>query len=160
MRFAFPAALLALWMTTFAWAEERSGLQIERPWARATVGSGGNGVVYLTISNSLDEPARLVSVSTPIAERASIHESVRDNGMLHMRAVGVLEIAPHTSVALEPGGLHVMLMKLKTPIREGERFPLELRFEKREAIRVEVMASGIAALEPPAEHTASPATGH
>ena len=46
-----------------------------------------------------------------------------------MRPVAAVPVAPGASVALEPGGLHVMLSGLRYPLREGSSFPLTLTFE-------------------------------
>ena len=52
------------------------------------------------------------------------------------------------SVALEPGGLHAMLMRLQEPMTEGETFPLTLLFDDGGEVTVEVTILGIAARGP------------
>ena len=67
-----------------------------------------------------------------------------------MRRVAAIEIGPGQSAVLKPGGLHIMLMGLKTPLEEGAAFRLTLSFEKAGAldIRVEVHEPGAMAPGP------------
>lgn len=124
-------------------------IQITRAWSRASVGSGGNGVVYLTIENTGTQIERVVSVATPIAKHASLHKTVEEDGMVRMLPVPNLEIAPTSWIVFEPGGLHVMLMGLRAPIEAGSRFPLTVRFEKVGPIETEVVAGSVGALAYP-----------
>ena len=124
-------------------------IQVTRAWSRATVGDGGNGVVYLTIENTSAQVERIVAVSTPVAKRASVHETVHRDGMMQMVPTPSLEIAPASRLELKPGGLHVMLMGLRAPIVQGSRFPLTIRFERAGLVRVEVVAGSVGALDAP-----------
>lgn len=53
-----------------------------------------------------------------------------------MRAAGPLALAPGAMIAMKPGGLHIMLMSLKAPLRPGTKLPIVLRFEKAGLVRV------------------------
>jgi hypothetical protein len=57
-----------------------------------------------------------------------------------MREVSVLHVAPGEKVEFAPGGLHVMLMGLKRPLKEGQVFELELLFEVAGRVTVRVTA--------------------
>ena len=127
-------------------------LEVTGAWSRATVGSSAPGVVYLTIENHSPQADRLLSLSTPIARHASLHQTIREGGMMHMRSVEQLEIPPGSSVSFEPGGLHVMLMGLRSSIEAGDHFPLTIRFEKRGAVEVDVAAGTVGALAPEHRH--------
>ena len=141
--------LLLLLATTHAAADGRVGeLEIERPWARATPTSARNGVAYMTIRNRGSQPDHLVEVVTPVAQSASVHETVKRDGMMTMRPVARLTIGPGQSAVLEPGGLHIMLMGLRAPLEKGRSFPLTLRFERAGAIELEITAAGIGARSP------------
>ena len=91
--------------------------------------SGKTGVVYLTVHNRGTATDRLIAVSTPIAKRAALHTHKMDNkGVMRMRPVEAIELAQGKTIALAPGGTHIMLMGLKYPLREGGTFPLTLTF--------------------------------
>jgi copper(I)-binding protein len=120
------AAALAL--TPFAAHPEDAGPRIEQAWARATPGSATTGAAYLTIEAS--EPDRLVGASTPVAGRAELHAHENDHGVMRMHPVDGVAVQPGAPTVLKPGGVHVMLMQLKHPLKVGDTFPLTLRFAK------------------------------
>ena len=55
-----------------------------------------------------------------------------------MSASPELRIAPGQTVMLEPGGLHVMLLDLETPLIEGKVLPLRLKFYDGDDLTVDV----------------------
>jgi periplasmic copper chaperone A len=112
-------------------------LVVENPWARESVTP--TGVVYLTVRNGGGEDDRLVGISTDVADRAELHSSVMQDGVMRMRPVEAIEVPAHGEAVLEPGGVHVMLIGLKGPLQEGGSFALTLAFEK--AGEVEVMTT-------------------
>ena len=100
-------------------------------WARATPPRAPTGGGYLTIANTGTEPDALIAVASPLAGKAEIHRMEMKDGVMVMRPVaGGIEIPPGGSVALAPGGLHVMFMELKGALTKGEKLPLTLRFRK------------------------------
>ena len=117
------------------------------PWSRATAGAAKNGVVYLTIVNRGSTADRLVAASAPVAGMASLHESAMEGGVMKMRPVRAVAVGPGETVVLRPGGLHIMLMNLKRPLREGEMFPVDLTFEETGTIRVQVMVGKAGAMD-------------
>jgi len=84
----------------------------------------------MTIVNTGASDDRLIAASSPIARMAELHETKEVNGVVKMTPVPVLEIKAGTKVILAPGGLHIMLMDLKAPLKPGQSFPLTLSFEK------------------------------
>jgi copper(I)-binding protein len=121
----FGGLLIAVPCIAYA---QQSGVQVEHAWSRATV-PGQTGVIYLTITDT--GPAdRLMSVASPVAATAALHESFSENGVSKMREIGGLAVSPGTPVTLAPGGYHIMLMGLKQPLKQGDAFPVTLTFEK------------------------------
>jgi len=119
---------------------------IEQPWSRATpVRVGG---AYMTLRNNGDAADRLVKVASPVAERVEIHETKVEGGMAMMRPAGAIELKRRSSVQLKPGGLHVMLMGLWRPLKEGERIKLVLTFERAGTIEIEARVEKAGAMAP------------
>lgn len=114
-------------------------LIVTAPWSRPTPPGASVGVVYLAIRNSGSISDRLVGAATPIAAEATIHETREVGGVMEMRAVDAVDIAPGKTVRLEPSGLHLMLTGLKRPLRPGMRFPVRLRFERAGKLTVMVL---------------------
>jgi copper(I)-binding protein len=119
-------------ITHGALAQTGVTIEIDHPWARASAGK--TGVAYLTIVNRGTTDDRLVSASTPVAEKAEPHSTTSDNGVMKMRPVDGIDVKAGGKAELKPGGLHLMLMGLKAPLKAGQSFPLTLTFEKAGAI--------------------------
>src|SRR4029079_17234912 len=88
-------------------------LRISNPFTRATPPGAKVAGAFLSIENQGKETDRLVSVSSPIAGLAQIHEMVVDGGLMKMRAVKGIDLKPGATVELRPGASHVMLETLK-----------------------------------------------
>jgi len=112
---------------------------VAQPWARATPPLAKNGVVYMTIVNWGNGVDRLVGATTPVAEATAFHLSVTEDHVAKMRHVPAVDIPVNVLFELKPDGLHLMLLGLKAPLREGESFPLTLIFEKGGALKVDVV---------------------
>jgi hypothetical protein len=124
-------------------------LEIDTPWARASIGTARPGAAYVTIRNTGDQSDRLVGVETRVAARPEVHAMVEEDGVMKMRPAGPLEIPPSGEVRLEPGGRHIMLMQLRQPLEEGEQVPLTFVFETAGRITVSAPIAGLGAREPP-----------
>ena len=131
-----------------AWAEEPTVI-VEDAWSRASIGMNRPGAAYMTIRNLGAETETLVGIRTDLAMMPEIHLSAtNEQGVSTMTPMGDIEIAPDETVALEPGELHVMLMRLSRPMIEGETFALTLVFVDGDEATVEVPILGIAARGP------------
>lgn len=152
----FAATLLvsALAFTGAATAHETKlgDLLIEKVWARASIGQAKAGAAYLTIVNTGHEPDRLVGAKTPAAHEAAPHAHTMVDGVMKMRSVDAIEVTPGEPTVLQPGGLHIMLIGLASPLVEGETFPLTLTFEKAGEIEVEVLIEKAGAMETHGHH--------
>lgn len=125
-------------MPALAHDYQAGSIIIVNPWSRATPGGAKIGVGYLKITNTGPEPDRLIAGSVDIAEFFELHTSTVADGVASMRLIeGGLEIRAGESVELKPGGNHVMLVNLKSPLRAGRRFSGTLTFEKAGPIKVE-----------------------
>jgi periplasmic copper chaperone A len=130
---------LASVCTAAAAAEFKAGtITVEQPWVRPSIGSATNSAAYMKLENSGDAPDRLLAVKSDAAEHVMLHESRMEMGVMKMRHVeGGIEIPAHGSAELKPLGLHVMLMGLKAPLKDGETLPLTLVFEKQGEVSID-----------------------
>ena len=139
LRVVLVAAAI-LWTAGAAAAEFRiGGITVENPWARATTSMAKTGAAFMTIRNGGTEPDRLVAVTSGVAKRAGLHQTLMEGGVMKMRPAGAVEVPAGGVARLEPGGYHVMFTGLAAPLRKGASFPLTLRFEKAGEIEVEVV---------------------
>jgi copper(I)-binding protein len=136
-RLALLAALALMWGGATQ-AQVLGSLKIEGAWARASAGMARNGAAYMTIHNEGPVADRLIAASSPIAGTIELHAHLKDGDVMRMRPVVAVEIAPGEPAVLQPGGLHVMMLDLKAPLKDGESFPLTLTFEKAGKVTVSV----------------------
>ncbi len=118
--------------SNLAWThgKEENGITVTHAWSRAVPVAGMTGAGYMKIENSNNKDIRLIAIEADIAQHTSLHETIRENDMVSMQAVenGIL-IPAKSQVELQPGGLHLMLMRLKQPLEEGQQVPIKLIFD-------------------------------
>ena len=120
-------------------------LRIDHPFARATPPGAKVGGVFVTVENTGTQSDRLLSVSTPMAGVAELHQMSVDAGVMRMRGVAALEVRPGETLQLKPGGYHVMLSELRQPLKVGDRFPMTLKFQNAGAVEVSVWVEAMGA---------------
>jgi periplasmic copper chaperone A len=124
-------------------------LVITQAWSRATPNGAKIGGGYLTIENKGAVADRLTAVSADVAGKVEVHEMAMNNGVMTMRAVdGGLVIDPGKTVKLAPGGYHLMMFDLKSPLKQGDKLPVTLEFEKAGKVTVSLDVQGIGAQAP------------
>lgn len=154
----YLAGMLIIGLTCTAAAQEikAGNLQISQAFSRATPTGAKVGAGYLTITNTGAAADRLVSASSPASGKVEIHEMAMQDGVMKMRQLPAgLPIAAGKSVSLAPGGYHLMLMGLKAPLKQGDKVPVTLNFEKTGKVDVTLDVQGIGAQAPgaPAGHS-------
>lgn len=99
-------------------------VEVKDAWVRAAVpGQSGTGAF---MSLTAKDGAKLVGASSPVAGVAEVHEMKMDNDVMRMRAIPALDLPAGKTVALKPGGYHLMLMELKQALPQGSTVPLTL----------------------------------
>jgi copper(I)-binding protein len=124
-------------------------LVISQAWSRATPNGAKIGAGYFTIENKGATADKLVGVSGDVSPRIEVHEMSMNNGVMKMRPVdGGLTIDPGKTVKLAPSGYHLMIMDLKSPLKQGDKLPLTLQFEKAGKVAVTLDVQGVGAQGP------------
>lgn len=118
-------------------AEPEPTVRVDRAWARPTVTGQMAGGAFLRIENRGAGADRLLSASSPAAERVELHRMAMEGDVMQMRAVDGIDLPAGQAVELKPGGLHLMLMGLKRPLDEGASVPIVLRLQKAGELKVE-----------------------
>jgi copper(I)-binding protein len=127
-------------------------LVISQAWSRATPGGAKAGAGYLTIENKGSQADRLVAISGDVAGKIEVHEMAMNNGVMTMRPLdNGLTIDPGKTVTLAPGGYHLMMTDLKQPMKQGDKVPLTLQFEKAGKVNVTLDVEGVGAKGPSGE---------
>jgi periplasmic copper chaperone A len=142
--------LLAFILTSPALAQTPS-VTVEHAWARATPASGKVGGVFLTLTDT-GAADQLVGVSSPVGEKAELHQTIRDGNVMRMRPLEALLLEPGKKVALQPGGAHIMITGLKQQLKPGQTFPLTLNFAKASPVTTTVTVEKAGAAGPAMSH--------
>ena len=142
------AALLAL--APVRADEVKAGdLVISQAWTRATPKGAKIGGGYLTIENRGSAADRLIGGSADVAGNIQVHEMSMDGGVMKMRPMEKgLTIDPGKTVKLAPGGYHLMMMDLKSQLKQGDKVPVTLEFEKAGKVAVSFDVAGVGAQGP------------
>jgi copper(I)-binding protein len=109
----------------FAPACAFAGVSVDNAWARATAPNQPAAGAFMNLTADTDTV--LVSASNDASGTTELHSMKMDNGVMVMRAVPQIDLPKGKTVALKPGGLHVMLIGLKRQLKEGETVTLQLK---------------------------------
>lgn len=145
-----------------AWAGDakRGDITITNAWARATPPQPPVGGAFMTVSNGGAQSDHLVAARSPVAKTVELHTHVKDGAVMRMTPLSRVEVPPGQTVAFAPGGLHVMLIGLAAPLKEGSRFPLELDFANAGTVTVSVDVAKVGAAGPANPGMANPGMAH
>jgi copper(I)-binding protein len=121
-------------------------LEIDNPWSRATPKGARTAAGYMVIKNTGSTTDHLMGGALAGTGSAQVHETVKDGGVMKMRAVsGGLEIKPGETVELKPGSFHLMFTDLQAPLVKGQTVKGTLSFENAGPVDVEFSIEGMGA---------------
>jgi copper(I)-binding protein len=131
------AAALVLLAAPPAFAQS-TGIIIKDAWVR---NYEGVVTVYFHILNNGEQPDRLLDVSTPVADKATLTRTRIRSGRYTYQPIESLEVGGFDDPRLRPGGIHVRFTGLKRELAVGDSVPLTLRFERYGTIEVTAKVS-------------------
>ena len=120
-------------------------ITVSDAWTRATAPGAKVAAGYMSIRNGGKSADRLLSASSPAAAKVETHLTVKDGDIFRMREVKGYDIPAGGSFELKPGGAHLMLVNVKAPLKEGDKVPLMLRFERAGEVKAELQVGRITA---------------
>lgn len=114
-------------------------IKINNPWMRPSSEKMATAL-YFVIENKSEKPDTLYQVDSDLAERVEIHETYSEGEMMGMRKVDMIIIEGKSSFELKPGAHHIMLMKLKKDIKDGDEGEFVLHFKQAGEIKITAIA--------------------
>ncbi|MER7535429.1 copper chaperone PCu(A)C [Streptomyces sp. NPDC097704] len=129
---AAVALAAALALTGCSSSDSKPDLEVSGAYMPQPVMDMAGG--FLTIKNGSDTADKLTSVTSPISDDVTIHESKNQK----MQEVKSFDIPANGELKLERGGSHIMFMELKKTPKQGDTVSIELHFEKSDPIKVDV----------------------
>lgn len=119
------APLLAPLLTSCAADPET---RIAEGWVRLPAVAGNPGAAYFTLHGGpVDD--RLIGVTSAVAVRAELHETVEENGVSSMAMLNAVDVPAGSEIRFEPGGKHVMLFRINPGITPGKTVPMIFTFQ-------------------------------
>ena len=91
------------------------------------------------IANPCPSPMVIVSASSPAFGDVSLHETRNVDGVNRMRELDQLRIAPDGDAILKPGGMHLMLMQPRAPLKEGSKVVVSFKLQDGREILSELV---------------------
>lgn len=140
-RVIFPLLALAL---TACGGASHDKLNAEQAFVRLSAVSGNPSAAYFSL-NGGPVADRLLSVSSPMAIRAELHDTRMEGGMMKMTPLADgLDVPAKSEIAFASGGKHVMLYDVSPKVVVGGKMPLVLSFASGAKIetQAEVIAAG------------------
>jgi copper(I)-binding protein len=124
---------------TTATEETAAGeIAVEGAWARTSPMMAEMGAAYFTITSPVDDELVSASVDPSVAGMVEIHETKENEaGEMEMSAITALPLPAGEAVSLEPGGYHIMLMKLAAPLEIGSTVSIELTMKSGATLTVD-----------------------
>jgi hypothetical protein len=104
-------------------------VKVENAYIRAVPPGQPNSAAFLTLVNNSAKAHSVKSATSPVAATVELHTHTNNNGVMEMRQVPQIDIPANGKTELKPGGLHIMLIGLKQPLKAGEKANVSLQFE-------------------------------
>lgn len=124
-------AVLAAGGAVLAATAQAQPASVKDAWVRTPAPGQKVAGVYMEIVSRTN--SALVAVASPVAVRAELHSMTLEDGVMKMRPLESVELPAGQAVKLAPGGLHVMLIDIKQPLKRGEKVPVTLTVLQRDS---------------------------
>jgi copper(I)-binding protein len=96
--------------------------------------------LYFTIENKGTTADTLFQVDSEISNKVELHETYSQGDMMGMRKVDFIVVTGKSSFEFKPGSYHIMVMKLKKDINEGDEEKFVLHFKQAGEINITATA--------------------
>lgn len=110
-------------------------VKVENAWMRIA-NKGMNTALYLDVTNLSSKDDELTDVSSNISNTVQIHETYKQGDNMGMRRVPSVIIKGNGTFHFAPGGYHVMVIKLKEDLKQGDKKQFTLTFKHAGKVKV------------------------
>lgn len=139
MRFTLPFLLFFAALT----AQAATPVTISDTHARASIPGQSNTAAFAVLHNNTDTPVTLKKLHSPTAQKVELHQHENDNGTMRMRKIESFTLAAGDTIDLQKTGMHIMLMALEKPLKEGQNISITLCFDENACVTGEFPVVGI-----------------
>jgi periplasmic copper chaperone A len=114
-----------------------SPITVADPYVRAPAPSAPATGAFMVIKNGGKADRKVVKAESPVSKVTELHTHVEEGGVMKMRPVAEIAVRAGGEAVLKPGSLHVMLIDLKQPLKEGDVVPITLGLDDGSSLKVE-----------------------
>lgn len=124
-------------------------VSVQDPYVRLAPPNAPATGAFMVIKNNGDKDIKVLKADNPASKVTELHTHLNEGGVMKMRPVPSIDIKAKGEAVLKPGSLHVMLIDLKAPMKEGDVVPITLSFDDGSSKQVDAkvvrpMAAGMA----------------
>lgn len=127
-------------------------VSVQDPYVRLAPPNAAATAAFMVIRNTGDKDVKVVKADNPVSKATELHTHLNEGGVMKMRPVPAIEIRAKGEAVLRPGGLHVMMIDLKAPMKEGDSVPITLTFDDGSSKQVDAKVVRATAVPAPTEH--------
>ena len=127
-------------------------VSVQDPYVRLAPPNAAATGAFMVIRNTGDKDVKVVKADNPVSKATELHTHLNEGGVMKMRPVPAIEIKAKGEAVLKPGGLHVMMIDLKAPLKEGDSVPITLTFDDGSSKQVDARVVKATAAPVPTEH--------
>ena len=127
-------------------------VSVQDPYVRLAPPNAAATAAFMVIRNTGDKDVKVVKADNPVSKATELHTHLNEGGVMKMRPVPAIEIRAKGEAVLRPGGLHLMMIDLKAPMKEGDSVPITLTFDDGSSKQVDARVVKATAAPVPTEH--------
>ncbi|PCD85855.1 hypothetical protein VME0621_04766 [Vibrio mediterranei] len=109
-----------------------AAIDVNDAYARATPPNATTSAVFAIIENTGDKDRVIVEAASQASSVVELHDVIMDGDVMKMRQVKSITVPANGQTILKPGSLHIMLLDVEKPMKEGETINVELTFANGE----------------------------
>lgn len=135
-----------------AFAGAADQVTVHDPYVRLAPPNAPATAAFMVIRNAGDKDVKVVKADNPVSRVTELHTHLNEGGVMKMRPVPAIDVKAKGEATLKPGGLHVMMIDLKAPMKEGDTVPMTLTFDDGSTKKVDAKVVKPTAAPAPMEH--------
>lgn len=127
-----------------SFAAYANDIQVQDAYIRAVPPNAPVTAAFMQIHNQGDKARALVSASSAAANAVELHTHTNVDGVMQMRQVEKIDLAPKSTTHLQPGGLHIMLIGLKAPLNMDDKVLVSLKLDDGSILELDLPVRKVA----------------
>ena len=129
--------LASLTFSAGALAASADNVTVHEPYVRLAPPNAPATGAFMVIKNNGDKDVKVLKADNPASKVTELHTHLNEGGVMKMRPVPAIDIKAKSEAVLQPGGLHVMLINMNAPLKEGDSVPITLTFDDGSSKKVD-----------------------